>query len=133
MGSGPEYIGWGQSAWQYHSQKPRVIACGDIVLSEIFALYGMYETQHQAAVAVGNIHPQLEKAAQVARECYDIGVSYLKEGVTFGEVADEMEKPLLASGGWHVHPQIHSINPYGPIGFGTAPGTGSEGRDELCI
>lgn len=68
MGSGPEYIGWGQSAWQYRSQKPRV-----------------------------------------------------------------MEKPLLASGGWHVHPQIHSINPYGPIGFGTAPGTGSEGRDELCI
>lgn len=36
------------------------------MLSEIFALYGMYETQHQAAVAVGNIHPQLEKAAQVA-------------------------------------------------------------------
>ncbi len=122
MGSGPEYIGWGQPAWQYRSQKPREIERGDIVLSEIFALYGMYETQHQAAVAVGNIHPQLEKAAQVARECYDIGVSYLKEGVTFGEVVDEMEKPLLASGGWHVHPLIHSINPYGPIGFGTAPG-----------
>lgn len=121
MGSGPEYIGWGQPAWQYRSQKPREIERGDIVLSEIFALYGMYETQHQAAVAVGNIHPQLEKAAQVARECYDIGVSYLKEGVTFGEVVDEMEKPLLASGGWHVHPLIHSINPYGPIGFGTAP------------
>ena len=33
-----------------------------------------------------------------------------------------MDAPLLASGGWHVHPLIHSINPYGPIGFGNAPG-----------
>ncbi len=122
MGSGPEYIGWGQPAWQYRSQKPRMLEMGDIVLSEIFALYGMYETQHQAAVAIGKIHPNLERAAQVARECYDIGVEYLKEGVTFGELVDEMEKPLLKSKGWHVHPLIHSINPYGPIGFGTAPG-----------
>ncbi len=63
MGSGTEYIGWGQPAWQYRSQPPRKIEQGDIVLSEIFALYGMYETQHQAAVAVGKIHPNLEKAA----------------------------------------------------------------------
>ncbi len=122
MGSGPEYIAWGPPAWQYRSQAPRIIQEGDIVLSEIFALYGMYETQHQAAVAVGKIHPNLERAAQVARECYKIGVDKLKEGVTFGEVVDAMEKPLLDSKGWHVHPLIHSINPYGPIGFGTAPG-----------
>ncbi|MCC9073248.1 M24 family metallopeptidase [Flavobacterium sp. F-65] len=122
MGSGPEYIGWGPPAWQYRSQAPRIIQEGDIVLSEIFALYGMYETQHQAAVAVGEIHPNLERAAQVARECYELGVASLKAGTTFGEVVDCMEKPLLDSKGWHVHPLIHSINPYGPIGFGAAPG-----------
>lgn len=122
LGSGPEYIGWGPPAWQYRSQAPRIIREGDIVLSEIFALYGMYETQHQAAVAVGDIHPDLERAAAVARECYEEGLGALKAGVTFGEVVDTMEKPLLESGGWHVHPLIHSINPYGPIGFGTAPG-----------
>ncbi|UQZ10250.1 M24 family metallopeptidase [Providencia stuartii] len=122
MGSGPEYIGWGQPAWQYRSQKPREIQEGDIVLTEIFALYGMYETQHQAAVAVGKVHPNIEKAAEISRECYEIGVEYLKEGVTFGEVVNKMEQPLLRSKGWHVHPLIHSINPYGPIGFGTAPG-----------
>ncbi|EOE0521938.1 M24 family metallopeptidase [Providencia stuartii] len=122
MGSGSEYIGWGQPAWQYRSQKPREIQEGDIVLTEIFALYGMYETQHQAAVAVGKVHPNIEKAAEISRECYEIGVEYLKEGVTFGEVVDKMEQPLLRSKGWHVHPLIHSINPYGPIGFGTAPG-----------
>lgn len=122
MGSGPEYIGWGPPAWQYRSQAPRIIQEGDIVLAEIFALYGMYETQHQAAVAVGDIHPNLEHAARVARECYEKGVGVLKAGITFGEVVDTMEQPLLESGGWHVHPLIHSINPYGPIGFGTAPG-----------
>lgn len=122
LGSGPEYFGWGPPAWQYRSQAPRIIQEGDIVLSEIFALYGMYETQHQAAVAVGKVHPDIERAAEVARECYEIGVENLKEGVTFGEVIDAMEKPLLAAKGWHVHPLIHSINPYGPIGFGTAPG-----------
>lgn len=122
MGSGPEYIGWGPPAWQYRSQPPRIIKEGDIVLSEIFALYGMYETQHQAAVAVGNIHPNLERAALVSRACYEAGVDVLKSGKTFGEVVDTMEKPLLEAGGWHVHPLIHSINPYGPIGFGTAPG-----------
>lgn len=122
LGSGAEYIGWGPPAWQYRSQRPREIQQGDIVLSEIFALYGMYETQHQAAVAVGKVHENLERAALVARECYEIGVEQLREGMTFGEVVDLMEQPLLKSGGWHVHPLIHSINPYGPIGFGTAPG-----------
>ncbi len=43
----------------------------------------MYETQHQAAVAVGKIHENLEKAALVTRECYEIGVEYLKAGITF--------------------------------------------------
>nr|WP_199163247.1 hypothetical protein [Elizabethkingia sp. ASV34] len=41
LGSGPEYIGWGPPAWQYRSQAPRIIQEGDIVLSEIFALYGI--------------------------------------------------------------------------------------------
>lgn len=122
LGSGSEYVGWGPAAWQYRSQAPRVIQEGDIILSEIFALYGMYETQHQAAVAVGNVHPEIERAALVARECYEIGVRALKAGTTFGQVVDMMEQPLLDANGWHVHPLIHSINPYGPIGFGTAPG-----------
>lgn len=68
------------------------------------------------------IHPNIERAAQVSRECYEIGVENLKEGITFGELVDKMEQPLLKAKGWHVHPLIHSINPYGPIGFGMAPG-----------
>ncbi|MGE8687465.1 MAG: M24 family metallopeptidase [Achromobacter sp.] len=122
LGSGPEYVGWGPPAWQYRSQRPRVLREGDVVLSEIFALYGMMETQHQAAVAVGEVHPDILRAAAVARECYEQGLRALHAGNTFGAVVDAMERPLLEAGGWHVHPLIHSINPYGPVGFGTAPG-----------
>lgn len=122
LGSGPDYVGWGPPAWQYRAQRPRVLREGDIVLSEIFALYGMVETQHQAAVAVGEVHADILRAAEVARESYEAGLAALRAGNTFGDLVDAMEAPLLASGGWHVHPLVHSINPYGPVGFGTAPG-----------
>ncbi|KFB87628.1 Xaa-Pro aminopeptidase [Serratia grimesii] len=122
LGSGPEYVGWGPPAWQYRAQAPRVLQEGDLVLSEIFALYGMMETQHQAAVAIGEVHPEILRASEVARASYEAGLQTLRTGNTFGDVVDAMEQPLLASGGWHVHPLIHSINPYGPVGFGAAPG-----------
>lgn len=122
LGSGPEHVGWGPAAWQYRAQAPRVLQDGDLVLSEIFALYGMMETQHQAAVAIGDVHPDILRAAQVARASYEAGVRSLRVGKTFGDVVDAMEAPLLAAGGWHVHPLVHSINPYGPVGFGSAPG-----------
>ena len=110
LGTGPEY-GLGPPAWQYRSQAPRILREGDIVLSEIFALYGLMETQHQAAVAVGDVHPDILRAADVARASYEAGVAALRAGNTFGDLVDAMEAPLLASGGWHVHPLVHSINP----------------------
>lgn len=122
LGSGPEYVGWGPPAWQYRAQRPRVLQEGDLVLSEIFALYGMMETQHQAAVAIGEVHPDIHRAAEVAGHSYQAGLAALQAGNTFGAVVDAMEAPLLDAGGWHVHPLIHSINPYGPVGFGSAPG-----------
>lgn len=122
FGSGREFIGWGPAPWTYRAQPPRIIEEGDVVLAEVFAFYGMYETQHQPAITVGKAHPEFERAAAVARACYEEGLQALRPGRTFGEVVDIMEAPLLASGGWHVHPLIHSINPYGPIGFGSAPG-----------
>lgn len=122
IGSGPDYVGWGPGAWTYRAQPPRILQSGDIVLSEVFAFYGMMETQNQPAIAIGDIHPQIERAALVARASYEAGLAALRPGHCFGDVVDAMNEPLLASGGWHVHPLIHSMNPYGPIGFGTAPG-----------
>lgn len=122
LGSGPEYVGWGPPARQYRARAPRVLQEGDLVLSEIFALYGMMETQHQAAIAIGEVHPDILHAAAIARASYEAGLGALRTGNTFGDVVDAMEQPLLAAGCWHVHPLIHSLNPYGPVGFGTAPG-----------
>ncbi|WP_342627527.1 M24 family metallopeptidase [Nguyenibacter vanlangensis] len=122
IGSGPEHVGWGPAAWTYRAQKPRILQTGDIILSEVFTFFGMMETQHQPAIALGTIHPEIERAAEVARASYEAGLAALKPGNTFGDVVDAMSTPLLEAGGWHVHPLIHSINPYGPIGFGTAPG-----------
>lgn len=122
LGSGPEYVGWGPPAWTYRGQAPRILQEGDIVLSEVFALYGMMESQHQPAIAIGDVHPEILRAAEVARASYEAGLRALRRGNTFGDVVDAMDAPLLESGGWHVHPLVHSINPYGPIGFGTSPG-----------
>ncbi|SHT74261.1 peptidase [Mycobacteroides abscessus subsp. abscessus] len=122
IGSGPEHIGWGPAAWNYRAQPPRVLAEGDVVLAEVFSLFGLFETQHQPMIAIGEPHPEFLRAAAVARASYEAGVGALRAGNTFGDVVDAMEAPLLEAQGWHVHPLIHSINPYGPIGFGTAPG-----------
>ncbi len=122
IGSGEGFVGWGPGAWTYRAQPPRILQEGDIVLAEVFASYGMMETQHQPAIAIGRVHPDIERAAKVARASYEAGVVALKAGNTFGQVVEAMDAPLLASGGWHVHPLIHSINPYGPLGFGKAPG-----------
>ena len=102
------------------------------MLSEIFALYGMMETQHQAAIAIGEVHPDILHAAAIARASYEAGLGALRTGNTFGDVVDAMEQPLLAAGCWHVHPLIHSLNPYGPVGFGTAPGIESPRSRPLC-
>ncbi|MCZ5350974.1 aminopeptidase P family protein, partial [Escherichia coli] len=53
MGSGSEYIGWGPPAWQYRSQAPREIQMGDIILSEIFALFNSQCSQYCAQLLMG--------------------------------------------------------------------------------
>ena len=86
MGSGPEFVGWGPPAWTYRPEEPRVIQEGDIILAEVFASFGMLETQHQPAIAVGEVHPDFERAAAAARKSYEHGVKSLRAGATFGDV-----------------------------------------------
>ncbi|MEL7833519.1 M24 family metallopeptidase [Fodinibius sp. Rm-B-1B1-1] len=118
LGSGPEFVGWGPPAWNYRPEEPRLIQEGDVVLAEVFSSFGMLETQHQPAIAVGEVHPDFEKAAKVARKSYENGVEKLKDGTTFGNVVEAMNKPMQEVDAWHVHPLIHSISPYGLIGVG---------------
>ncbi len=119
MGSGSEFIGWGPPTWTYRPEEPRIIQDGDVVLAEVFSSFGMLETQHQPTIAVGKVHSDFEKAADAARKSYKAGVKVLKDGVTFGEVVEAMKIPMReVENAWHVHPLIHSMNPFGLIGTG---------------
>jgi Xaa-Pro aminopeptidase len=113
--AGPGTISWGQPAWAYRPQEPRVLQDGDIILAEVFAYAGMKETQHQVAIAVGDVHPDAERAEQIARASYDAGIAALRPDNTFGDVVDAMRAPLDEAGSWNVHPLVHLINPYGPV------------------
>jgi Xaa-Pro aminopeptidase len=117
--SGKDFISFGPPSWNYRPRAPRVIEQGDVVAGEIFSSLGMMESQHQVTVAVGKVHEDYERAADVARAAYDAGVDALRPGRSFGEVAEAMQVPLKEAGGFNVHPLIHSINPFGLVcGFG---------------
>ncbi|MDR3514498.1 MAG: M24 family metallopeptidase [Azospirillaceae bacterium] len=118
LGSGPEFVGWGPPAWLYRPEAPRRIEAGDVVLSEVFASFGMLETQHQPAIAVGKVHADFEDAAALARAAYEAGVRMLKAGTVFGDVVAAMRAPLREAACWQVHPLVHSLTPYTMIGAG---------------
>jgi Xaa-Pro aminopeptidase len=132
LGSGHEYFAWGPPTWTYRPQAPRIIQEGDVTVAEISCSFGMLETQHQPCIAVGKVHADFEKAAEIARESYEIGLSKLRPGHRFGEVVDAMEEPVRRAGGRHVHPWIHSLNPFGLIsglqGLSETPGAEHYGR-----
>lgn len=120
MSSGPGFISRGPPTWAYRPQPPRVIEEGDVILAKLFSTFGMRETEHQAAIAIGTIHPDLERAAAVARAAYEVALEKLRPGNTFGEVVTAMEHTLKDGGGWIVHPFIHGLNPWAAAsGFGT--------------
>lgn len=117
--SGPGFVAWGPPAWSYRPQAPRALHEGDVVLAEVFNRFGMKETQHQVAIAVGEVHPDVEAAAALARECYEAGLEVARPGNSFGDLAEAMLAPLLANDSWNIHPMCHIMNPYGPVcGFG---------------
>ena len=113
--SGKELYSWSLPTWLYKPNSSRIIEEGDVILAEIFCSFGMLETQHQPAIAIGAVHSDFEKAAKAARESYEIGVEKLKPNIKFGEVVEAMHKPVQEIGGWNIHPWIHTMNPFGLI------------------
>ncbi|GAA2785268.1 aminopeptidase P family protein [Crossiella cryophila] len=125
--SGPEPVVWGPPQWAYRPQAPRVLREGDVITAEIFGQFGMRATQHQVAIAVGEPHPDVERAARVAQDCYRAGLETLRAKRKFGEVAEAMLAPLAEAGGWVKGPQIHGLNPIAalcrvPIDFSQVEG-----------
>lgn len=118
--SGPGFVAWGPPAWSYRPQAPRVLEDGDVVLAEVFCRFGMKETQHQVAIALGDVHPDVEAAAAIARGAYEAGMAAANVGNTFGDVAAAMLGVLTEADAWNIHPMVHTLNPYGPVGgFGS--------------
>lgn len=118
--SGPAPSASGQPAWGYRPQPPRILQEGDLIATEIFSTFGGRQTQHQAAIAIGEVHPMIERAARIANECYTAGLAMLRPGAAFGEVSEAMLAPAEAVGAWFRGPQIHGLNPYGA--FSRIPG-----------
>ncbi|GAA3546263.1 M24 family metallopeptidase [Amycolatopsis ultiminotia] len=126
--SGPEPAGWGPPPWAYRPQAPRVLREGDVIVTETFCNFGMRTSQHQLTIAIGEVHEDFERGAEVARECYAAGMRTLLPRHRFGEVADAMYAPVESAGGWVRGPQIHAINPFGalcgfPADFSQVPGS----------
>ncbi|MFF3073403.1 M24 family metallopeptidase [Kitasatospora sp. NPDC057904] len=131
--SGPAPSASGQPAWGYRPQPPRILREGDLIATEIFSNFGGRQTQHQAAIAIGEVHRTIERAARIASECYAAGLAVLRAGATFGEVSEAMLAPAEAVGAWFRGPQIHGLNPYGA--FSRIPGglIQAEGGDRYPI
>jgi Xaa-Pro aminopeptidase len=111
MISGPDPLNWGPPAWTFRPQAPRILESGDLLMLELFPMYGGYETQQQLSIAIGDVHPDTEKAAEGAKESYERGMELLKPGTVFEDLVDAMDEPVLARGGWSLTPNIHTLPP----------------------
>lgn len=107
--SGSDPLSWGPPRHQYRPGPPREIESGDLVMLELFPVYGGYETQQQLTIAVGDVHADTLRASNVARASYDAGLTLVRPGVTLGEVAEAMNEPQLEAGGWNRTPNIHTL------------------------
>ncbi|MGH9443870.1 MAG: M24 family metallopeptidase [Thermoanaerobaculia bacterium] len=113
--SGRESLAWGPPAWTYRPQESRRLSEGDMILGEVFVLYGMKETRHPISIAVGDVNPDFLKAEQVARDSYESGLDALRPGRRFGDVAKAMLQPIEKAGAAPAHPVLCGINPFGAV------------------
>jgi Xaa-Pro aminopeptidase len=112
LGSGPN--GGREIYWLEKGVKPPVLNKGDLVYSEIFCNVGSLHSQVQPCVSIGEPTAEKKKLASLAREAYEIGVETLRPGITFGQLAEAMNKPQRREtswGAWKMSPLAHSLNP----------------------
>jgi Xaa-Pro aminopeptidase len=109
--SGPDPLARALPPWSYRPQAHRILRNGDVVSAEVFSNLGGRHTQHQVTIAIGEPHPNLLRAAEVARSTYDAGLQALRPGRTFGDVVDAMREVLDAADGWEFGPSLHALNP----------------------
>jgi Xaa-Pro aminopeptidase len=111
MRTGPGFAELGPPPWVYRPQPPRILENGDVIMAVGSCRFAMFETWHPVAVGIGDIHPDIERAVGVARDCYDAGLEAARPGNTFGDLVNAMCAPLDEAGGRRVRPMVHGMNP----------------------
>lgn len=74
--------------------RPHYVTSGDIVRANITTSRGSLRTHSSAMIAVGEIHPDVERAARAAEASYEAGLRLLRAGVSLAEVMEAMREPL---------------------------------------
>lgn len=116
LSAGADDLSWGAPLWVHRGGRPRTIESGWVLRFELFPFYGLYETQQQLCIAVGDVHPDIVRGAQVVEQAYAIGLEALGKGYeTFGEVEEIINSVITDAGGWNSTPNIHTL-PHGAIG-----------------
>jgi Xaa-Pro aminopeptidase len=116
MWSGPGFVAWGPPSWSYRPEPPRALEDGDVLMAEVRTWFGMRETRHQVAIAIGGPHPDIETAAVIACASYQAGLRAARVGNTFGDLAEAMLVPLKQAGAWHTRPLVRMLSAPGPAG-----------------
>jgi Xaa-Pro aminopeptidase len=123
MWSGPGFVAWGPPSWSYRPEPPRALSEGDVLLTGVSSRFGMKETRHQVAIAIGDPHPDIETAAAISRASYQAGLRAARVGNTFGDLGEAMAEPLKQAGSWNTHPLVRASSPFGLAGgFGGGMG-----------
>lgn len=108
---GPDTFGWGPPNTFTSGARPRVIEDGDIVLAEIFSCLAGIETQQEMTIAVGSAGERMASVGEASRASYEAGLRALVPGSTFARLCEEMDRPLLEGGFWHLGPNVHTVSP----------------------
>jgi Xaa-Pro aminopeptidase len=116
MRSAPGFAGWGPPSWYYRPEPPRILEDGDVLLAQVATRFGMRETRHQATIAIGGPHPDIETAAVIARASYQAGLRAAQVGNTFGDLSEAMRMPLKQAGLQNTHPLTAMLSGPGPAG-----------------
>jgi Xaa-Pro aminopeptidase len=123
MWSGPGFVAAGPPYWSYRPEPPRALEEGDVLLAEVAPQFGMKETRHPAAIAIGDQHPDIETAAVIACASYEAGLRAARVGNTFGDLAETMLMPLKQACSWNTQPLVRMLSAPGPAGgFGAGLG-----------
>lgn len=136
MSVGLDDPGWAAPYWTYAGGESRKVQAIDLVQAEIFPCYAGIETQVQMSIAVGCVPQAIHDLHAVARRSYEAGLSVLRPGNRFSQLADAMAQPILDSQLYNMTPMIHSLSPgsfVGHIALNAAliPGNGKYGTFRL--